>query len=379
MVQGFQGQHVYFIDNEVQQRVLTLPESVAAMEEAYREWDSGRAAIHPKTHLDVYNDDADTRYGFTTMHGGVQKFGLVAMRIKSDLQPNRWEEAWSPILQEGGSAPTSASKGAGREGTFCGLVYLFSARTGLPVAIMNDGYLQHVRVGACAGVAAKYLAREDAQTLCLLGSQWMARTHAPAMCAVRPIKRIKVYSPNRENREAFAREMRQKLEIEVEAMSSPQEAMQGADIVCCCTNSFSHAVFSEEWLEEGMFVSNVLSSEVNDDALARMDYVVKNQPLRKLENQIHAAGSPPEGLLVRNEGAGWVKQVSDSTPLLSEVIAGKARGRTNDKEITFFSNNEGTGIQFAAVGFAILERLRKDGDDGVKKLPLDWFLQDIPD
>ena len=370
------GGSVYFIDNDVQQRVLGIKEAMDEMEAAYREWGTGRAAIHPKTNLYVYNDD-DTHYGFSTIQGGVQSTGLVAIRIKSDLQRNRRPQADPSSTVP--SLPTSASKQAGQEGMFCGLVYLFNARTGLPVAIMNDGYLQHVRVAAAAGVAAKYLAREDSQTLCLLGSQWMARTHAPAICAVRPIKVIKVFSPNREHREEFAREMSRKLEVEVQPVDSSEAAVHGSDIVCCCTNSFSRPVLEGRWLEEGTYISNVLASELDGEAVQRVNYTIKNQPLRKLENFIHEAGSPPEGVERRNEGAGWMRQVNDDTPLLSDVIAGKARGRADDREITFFSNNEGTGIQFAAVGAVILARLQQEGDEGVKRIPLEWFLQDIPD
>jgi len=366
---------LYFIDNDVQQRVLTVGDAMEAIEDAYRQWDSGQATIGPKTNMYLYNDD-DTRYGFSIIHGGVKNIGIVAMRVKSDFHQNTYDRM---EVREGASVPTSLSKGAGPEGKFCGLVYLFSARNGLPLAILNDGYLQHVRVGACAGVAAKYLARDDAHTLCLLGSQWMARTHAPAICAARPITLIKVYSPTRENREGFALEMSQKLDVEVRAMQSAEEAVKGADIVACCTNSHRRPVLRGSWLEEGMFISNVLSSELDEGAVQRVDYTVKNQPLRDLPTHTFEAGSPPGGSERPSEGRGWLNQVNDATPLLSQVIAGKARGRASEREITFFSNNEGTGVQFAAVGGLILRRLVEEGGGPEKAIPLDWFLQDIPD
>jgi len=368
------GSQLHFIDNDVQQRLLTVEDAMDAIEDAYREWDAGQATIGPKTNMYLYNDD-DTRYGFSIIHGGVKNIGIVAMRIKSDFHRNAFDRMDIP---EDSSVPTSLSKGAGAEGKFCGLVYLFSARNGSPLAILNDGYLQHVRVGACAGVAAKYLAREDAHTLCLLGSQWMARTHAPAMCAIRPISLIKVYSPTRENREAFAREMSQKLDVEIRAMDSPEEAVKGADIVACCTNSHRRPVLRGSWLAEGMFISNVLSPELDEDAESRVDYTVKNQPLRDLSAYTYEAGSPPPGIERPSEGRGWLRQVNDATPLLSEVIAGKARGRANEREITFFSNNEGTGVQFAAVGGLILRRLVEEGAQGGKTIPQEWFFQDIP-
>lgn len=366
---------VLFIDNEVQQHVLGVQDAMDAIEAAYREWHGGDAAIGPKTNLYVYNDD-DTRYNFSIMHGGVKGMGLVAMRIKSDFHRNAFDRT---VIPEGQSLPMSAYKGAGGAGKFCGLVYLFSARDGVPLAILNDGYLQHLRVAACAGVAAKYLARKDAHTLGILGSQGMARTHAPAMCAARPINLIKVYSLNRENREAFAHEMSRKLHVEVQAMGTPEEVVRGSDIVSCCTNSFSRPVLQGCWLSEGMFVTNVLPSELNEEALRRVDYTVKNQPLRDLPGHTFEAGAPPSGVSRPSESGGWLRQVSDATPLLSAVIAGEARGRSGLREITFFSNNEGTGVQFVALGSVLLSRLAGGEHAGLKRIPLDWFLQDIPD
>ncbi|NIO11611.1 MAG: ornithine cyclodeaminase family protein, partial [Deltaproteobacteria bacterium] len=71
-------------------------------------------------------------------------------------------------------------------------VLLFSTANGLPLAILNDGHIQHMRVAAGAAVAAKHLAREDSERLCILGSGGMAHSHAESLCAVRPIKYIDV-------------------------------------------------------------------------------------------------------------------------------------------------------------------------------------------
>jgi hypothetical protein len=119
--------------------------------------------------------------------------------------------------------------------------------------------------------------------------------------------------------------------------------------------------------------------EIEVNALARIDYTVKNQPFRDLAQAVSVAGVHPEGVEPPSEGKLWLKQATDKTPLLSEVIVGKATGRTDDRQITFFSNNEGTGIQFAAAGTVVLSRLKERGFEGVKNIPLDWFLQQIPD
>lgn len=78
---------------------------------------------------------------------------------------------------------------------------------------MNDGHLQHMGVGACAGLGAKYLSRQNSKTLAMLGSGGMARTYAAAIGRVRPIERIRVFSPTKANREAYANEKDEKARL----------------------------------------------------------------------------------------------------------------------------------------------------------------------
>ena len=114
---------------------------------------------------------------------------------------------------------------------YVGLVLLFSTSTGEPLAIYPDGVVQRMRTGATSGVAAKYMAREDARIVALLGTGWQAGAQAMAICAARPVTRIRCYSPREEGRRAFATEMSAKLGVDVIAGASAREAVRGADIV----------------------------------------------------------------------------------------------------------------------------------------------------
>lgn len=373
------GGKVYILSNEDIERLLPIGACMDGIEEGYREWEYGNAAIRPKKSVHIYNPEEDSRYSLVSFDGGIQKLGVYALRMRSDLARGvgyRPEETRDDFVAEG-------------ERKYCGLVLYFSSKTGLPLAIMPDGFLQHARVASLAGIAAKYLARRDARTLGILGSQWMARLHAQTLCAVRPIRHIKVYSPNRNNREAFAREMAAKLSLEVEAKANPEEVVRGSDMVACCTDSTRTPVFGGKWLEPGAYLCNVLSGEVPEDAYQRLDYMVMNQPLvfnetlglaGSGETPVAVAGQPPAGAVMPGTGGlGWERHVTPETPLLSQVITGRAKGRTDDKQIILFNNNEGTGIQFAAAGAVILSRLDREEARRVNSAPLDWFLQDIPD
>lgn len=107
---------------------------------------------------------------------------------------------------------------------------LFSTDNGEPLAFINDGLLQHMRVGAGGGIGVKHLARKDASRVGMLGSGGMARTFLEAFCAVRPIKQVKVFSPTRENRERYAAQMSAKLGIEVVPVASARDAVRGMDM-----------------------------------------------------------------------------------------------------------------------------------------------------
>src|SRR6201999_3677433 len=90
---------------------------------------------------------------------------------------------------------------------WCGLALLFTVDTGEPLAILPDGVMQRMRVGAANGLGVKYLARKDACSVGILGCGWQAGTQLMAACATRTITAIRCFSPTKDRRESFAREM----------------------------------------------------------------------------------------------------------------------------------------------------------------------------
>jgi alanine dehydrogenase len=153
------------------------------------------------------------------------------------------------------------NKWAGQPGTFCGLLFLFSAKDALPVAMIKDGFLQHLRVGGGAGLGVKHLSRKDSHTVGMIGSGGMARTYLDAFCQVRRITKVKVWSPNGDNARKYAREMADRHGLDIETAESAREAVRGVDIVSCCAST-NEPVFFNEWLEPGMHVTNLTSSEI---------------------------------------------------------------------------------------------------------------------
>ncbi|MCW2864208.1 MAG: Alanine dehydrogenase [Actinoallomurus sp.] len=173
------------IDNEATASVLEMPAVVGVLEQAYRDLAAGEVICRPRIDM-RFPIDGQAIYQWGTMEGGSAASGYYAIRMKSDVLTE---------VEYGGTR--TQEKHCIEPGTFYGLVFLLSTRTGEPLAILNDGVLQHMRVGADSAIGAKYAAREDARVLGMLGSGGMARSHLESLLSVRPLERVQVYSPNK--------------------------------------------------------------------------------------------------------------------------------------------------------------------------------------
>jgi ornithine cyclodeaminase/alanine dehydrogenase-like protein (mu-crystallin family) len=346
--------------------VLTMEECLDALEQAYTALGSGEAVNAPTGgRMDVsvpLPDDAPglyfpgTSYVFGSLEAAVRPMGVFAIRFKSDMTYSIVEGAYR-----------TREKYCVEPGRYCGIVLLFSIYNGELLAIIHDSFLQHVRVGATAGLGAKLLAREDAATVGMIGSGGMARTYLEAFSHVRPIRRVRVFSPHAANRERYAREMRSLLEIDVEAVESAEEAAAGADILATCTDS-AQPVIQPNSIVPGMHVSPVTGSELSRDALAQIDLIIRhldggNVAYRIGENIPELDSGDP----TRNS----------KTPTLADVLTGKAQGRTSAEQVSCFYNVPGSGVQFAAAGKRVYELAKQRGIG--RELPLDWFLENERD
>src|SRR5260370_15881474 len=250
------------INNDVVSRLLTMEDCIRVQEEAFRKLPTGGSIHRPR--IDMYapceREDGYFRWG--TMEGAND--GYFAIRMKSDIitWPKDTNGTWTE------------DKYCREPGTYFGVIFLLSTRNGEPLAFINDGVLQHMRVGGGAGIGAKYLSRDDSYLVGMLGSGGMACTFLEAFKCVRNIRLCKVYSPTPTHREAFAQEMGRRLNIEVRAVDNPHEAVRGADILSSCTDSM-HPVYDADWIEKGMHVTNLGRREMPDAVMSRFDLVVR--------------------------------------------------------------------------------------------------------
>lgn len=350
------------LSNSDVEKLLSMQECMDVLEQAYVELADGRGVTRQRSDCITptsYGEDAI--YGLKSMDGVVPSLGIGAVRINSDIVTN-------PLV---GNTRRRVKIPAAPGERYVGLVLLFSTHTGEPLAMFPDGVLQHIRVGATNGLGVKYMARKDARSIGILGSGWQAQTQLSAVCAVRSIESIRCFSPNRENREAFAALMTETLHVPVIAVDQPEEAVHDVDIVLCSTNSIA-PIFFKSSMRPGMHLSAIKKPEIEADAIRAADRVAVHT---KHENPILALS---KGVDFQEESKSddWNaahKLDFDAFPTLPDLIVGKAKGRENDAEVTCFVNNLGLGYQFAAAGYVIHKKAVELGVG--HDLPTDWFTE----
>ncbi|MPZ14175.1 MAG: ornithine cyclodeaminase family protein [Chloroflexi bacterium] len=386
---------MFFINNDDVKRILKIDDTLRVLEDGHRELARQELVARPRVDIYTETDNEGSFHRWGTMEGSSKGLRRHAIRMKSDVVS--WRDHGGGRVED---------KYCVQPGLFCGLIFLFDTNTGEPLAIINEGYLQHLRVGALAGLGAKYLAKSDATTVGMLGAGGMARSHLMAFAAARPIKQVKVYSPTPANREAYAKEMSELLDLEAIPCASAEEAVKGVDILSSCTNSVVPTVFAP-MLEPGMHLTQV-AGEFAPEVYARIDVGIGGDPSSQVVQGIPVDDS--EGFTTYlagnvdalNQAMGPSRRQpreaarNDADPAarsrmtpgfrgravpLVDLIAGAKQGRKSDEGI---SSSGGVargggkqGLQFVTVASLVYEKARAAGLG--REVPTEWFLQDIRD
>jgi alanine dehydrogenase len=341
-------------------QILPMADCIDAMETAFRDFANGGVNI-PRIRYRSTTSDPHVMYGSNIHIGTVPSLDVAAVRLGGSARG-----------VEPRDQGAQARKPGGRN---WGFICLISMQTGELLALIQEFLLSGVRVGATSGLAVKHIAREDVTTVGMYGSGKLARTDLEAFALVRPIQRVKVYSPTAQHREEFASEMSAKLEIEVLAVDDPRDVVRGVDIVCCATNAgyvTGEPVLDGEWLEPGQLVislqnsdANFLKTEVDESTLARSSAIVLNDKESVFANNQQELLGPLERGLIS-----W-----EQVHLLGDIVAGKALINAGPDGIVYYKNNTGMGIQMAAAGAKIYENALEKGIG--HEIPSEWFGSDL--
>ena len=229
-----------------------------------------------------------------------------------------------------------------------GMVMLFEAERGRPLALLDATAVTAIRTAAASAVATRALARQDAGDLAILGSGTQARTHLDAMRAIRPLRRVRVWSRRLESARRFAEREGERLGVTIEPSPKAREAVAGADLICTVTAATEPVLFGE-WIAPGAHVNAAGASTPR----AREGDAAGGGGARlftdRRESLFAEAG---DFLIAREEGA-----VTDDHLLgeVGEVLEGKIPGRRSDSEITLFKSL-GIAVEDLAAGWHVYRK-----------------------
>jgi ornithine cyclodeaminase len=307
--------------HEAELRAVVTPErAVAAMRDAFRADGEGRTTVPPVINLDIPSKHGE--FHVKTAH--IDGVPHVAVKIASGFYDN-------PAR----GLPTGS-----------GMMAVFDAGTGLPVALLLDnGFLTDIRTGAAGAVAADVLARRSIATVGVIGSGIQARHQVNGLRTVRAVQRLVAWSPNRGRLNTYCDEMRAG-GLDTHAASSVEEVCAEADVLVTATPARA-ALVRAEWLREGMHVTAAGSDspgkqELTADCLHRADLVVVDRL-----TQCAAFGE------LRHALDAALLTEADVHADLGAIVAGRRLGRTTDRQITI-ADLTGVGFQDTAIASAVL-------------------------
>lgn len=232
-------------------------------------------------------------------------------------------------------------------------VALYDAETGEMTALIEADKLGQLRTGAASGVATEYMARPDSTVVGLFGAGRQARTQLKAVCTVRKIERVEVFSRNGERCAEFCEEMTELCTTDVVPVPTPDVAAAEKDIVITATTSKT-PVFEGRWLDEGTHLnivgSNFLNkTEIDVTTIKRASHIVCDQIAQcRLE-----AGDFAEAL---EDGVTDWRLMHE----LADIVAGRQTGRATADDITLFKS-VGLAIEDVALAAHVIEQARAEG------------------
>jgi ornithine cyclodeaminase/alanine dehydrogenase-like protein (mu-crystallin family) len=229
-------------------------------------------------------------------------------------------------------------------------VSLYDAETGELLAFIEADKLGQMRTGAASGVATKFLAKVDAKTVGVYGTGWQARSQLEAICSVRDIESVKVYSRSSENRTGFCLEMSSKLNNVTLAPVDQPEAAADADIIVTITSS-RDPVLQGSWLKDGVHINaaggnSILRRELDDDCIKRSSLITVDSIDQARLEAGEFVTTVEKGLLT------W-ERIKE----LRHIISGQLTGRTDDRQITLFKSL-GIAIEDVATAAVLYQKAK---------------------
>ncbi|UCD24816.1 MAG: ornithine cyclodeaminase family protein [Gemmatimonadota bacterium] len=306
--------------------LLTLKDCIGGVEEAFRAHADGRSIAPGLLHGEAASGE------FHIKGGGFQEpTPYYALKANAGFFRNT-EQYGLPNIQ--------------------GLILLFSAENGKPLAVMDSGGITVKRTGAATAVVAKYLARADSRTVTMCGCGTQGRIQLKSLCEVLPIEHVNAYSIDEDEAANYAADMSRELGMRVEHALDLERAVRECDICITCTPA-KKAYISQEFVTPGTLVVAV-GADSPDKQEIDPKLLAANHVVVDLLDQCVSVGELHHAI------EAGLMTAADVRAELADVVAGKTAGRWTDDEIIVFDST-GTALQDAAAAILVYERALNSG------------------
>ena len=310
--------------NEKQvEALITMKDAINAVEKALKLQAQGKVNMPPKLYLELPEFGGDYR----AMPAYID--GVAGLKFVS-VYPGNVDKNIRSVLAT---------------------IFLCDCNTGSPLAIMDGTYITNLRTGAAGGIAIKYLARKDSKIIGMVGGGTQAITQLMAINEVLPsTKEVKVYDIRKETSWKFVKNMSSMLGLNIIAVDSIENACE-ADIVVTTTPS-RKPVVKKKYIKPGTHINAIGADAQGKQELESL--LVKSAKI-VIDDYAQASHSGEINVPL-SEG---IIEVKDIYGTLGEVVAGKKRGRENNKEITMFDST-GLAIQDMICAKLVYEKASKN-------------------
>ena len=314
------------LGREEVESLLNMEITIRAVENAFKEMGEGRIKMPPR--IPIVLEEYSGATGF--MPAYIEKTRVMGIKIMSHYGQNP-QKFNLPYL--------------------IGLIVLSNPETGYPYAIMDAGFITTMRTGAAGAVGAKYLSRKDSEIAGVIGLGDQGKSQIVALDKVRKIRKVKAYDISKESQANFAKEMRDKIDSDIEIVESAKMAVKDVDILITCTPS-TRPIVKGEWIDKGTHITAIGADmpekeELYPNAFEKIDKIVvdsKEQAIITGELSIPIS----EEVITEN----------DIYSTIGEIVAGKKAGREHYEEITLFKST-GLAIQDISTAYEVYKRAKR--------------------
>lgn len=299
-----------FLNEKLIKSILTMDDTLKAVEMAFRAKGQGTLQMPPKMYLYYENHNGDLR----VMPSYIPSLDISGVKVVN-VHPNNPKKYRLPSVMA--------------------TILLIDPTNGYPIGVLDGTWITTMRTGAASGIASKYLAREDASVLALVGAGMQAETQLAAVLKVRKIKEVRVYDIVRTISQRFVKKYKH-LNLIFKVCDSVKDCVRDADIICTVT-PVRKPIVKSAWIKEGAHINAMGADapgkeELEPTLLKRAKIVIDDWEQASHSGEINVPLA--RGIISKN----------DIFAEIGEVVTDKKKGRTSNRDITIFDST-GLGVQ----------------------------------